>query len=964
MRAPGAALEDAALWAAHEHASASLKESGARAERVAATVARQRAYIEGAAERASLVAARSEGLGAGTARINEALERLGVVALNAGLEGARAGESQGRALLLLSEEIRANVVRGADAAAEMARTVDEIASESAEVRRQIERSRFEVSEVGQEAAQLQVAAAAASKSLDDLGARLRRATGIDPEMARVAALAAEHARGLMTALSALSTAAHPGPVLTALRPVIGPLVRLLGELDEGAPSVRPSEPGGVRGRSVSSGASGLPPGHDRGRPPDPSAGDPEIARLLLDELHKHAPALEPGAPEPAQRRAVHALKGSAGIAGARELSDSLARIERRLLAGDPLAARDARAVVAEVTAELAAGRPPAASSWPEPPADLRAVPLDAALAARYRAEMADRIARVDGALATSDDDLAATLAAFRDVHAMKGAALAVGDEVTAWFCHGLEERLRAGQRSEEAARNALAELTRWRGVLAELTVAPERALETLRLLARLPRGSRPTSRSPPLIAAPPLVTGDALVLPPAPMRHPPAELPADAESRGPVSEDASLRVPTATLDRLFERVRLLGQSRGEVVDGALMAGSLAVRARSLRLDLAEALRLIGPPKPWGAPAAAIRRVEQAARELGHFADRLERGAAVMKETAERVRVESAGAHGDLATMRTVRVGWLFERVAAAVSAQARREGQEVRLIFSGEENAIDRRVAEQLFDPVLQLARNAVTHGIEPAPERAMRGKRRVGSVRLLAQPRSGGLRLVVQDDGAGVDVADVRRRAVARGTISADTASAADDQTLLSLLFVPGFTTRDSADLLAGRGVGLDLALEAVHRLGGTIRLASRSGVGLTATLDVPFEPGLLKVLWLEAEGATFALPIQQARRILLGRDPEAAGAVPLLACVSGPASSRSRTPFAFAIELEPARDDAPPPLIGVDRIGTIEEVALRSVSPLVARGGPYAGAIVRGADLRLCLDAHALAEAADRAR
>jgi chemotaxis protein histidine kinase CheA len=674
----------------------------------------------------------------------------------------------------------------------------------------------------------------------------------------------------------------------------------------------------------------------------PSAGDPEIARLLLDELHKHAPALEPGAPEPAQRRAVHALKGSAGIAGARGLAESLARIERRLMAGDALAAPDARTIVAEVTAALAAGLALPAPSWPEPPADLRAAPLDAALAARYRAEMADRIARVDSALATSGDDVAATLAAFRDVHAMKGAALAVADEVTAWFCHGLEERLRDGQRSEEAARHALAELTRWRGVLAELTVAPERALETLRLLSRQPRQSSPPSSS-------------------LPARRASQEPPPETESRAQVSEDTTLRVPTATLDRLFERVRLLGQSRGEVVDGASMAGSLAARARGLRLELAEALRLIGPPRPWGAPAAAIRRVEHAARELGHLAERLERGAAAMKETAERVRVESAGAHGDLATMRTVRVGWLFERVAAAVSAQARREGQEVRLVFSGEENAIDRRVAEQLFDPVLQLARNAVTHGIERAPERAMRGKRRVGSVHLLAQPRSGGLRLVVQDDGAGVDVADVRRRAVARGTISAETASAADDQTLLSLLFVPGFTTRDSADLLAGRGVGLDLALEAVHRLGGTIRLASRPGMGLTATLDIPFEPGLLKVLWLEAEGATFALPIQQTRRILLGRDPEAAGAVPLLACVGGPSGAAgSGARFAFAIELEPVRDDAEAPLIGVDSVGTIEEVALRSVSPLVARAGPYAGAIVRGADLRLCLDAHALAETA----
>jgi two-component system chemotaxis sensor kinase CheA len=391
----------------------------------------------------------------------------------------------------------------------------------------------------------------------------------------------------------------------------------------------------------------------------------------------------------------------------------------------------------------------------------------------------------------------------------------------------------------------------------------------------------------------------------------------------------------------------------------------------LRLDLAEALRLIGPPRPWGAPAAAIRRVAHSARELGHLAERLERGAALMKETAERVRTEAAGARADLAEMRTVRVGWLFERVAAAVSAQARREGREVRLLFSGEEAAIDRSVAEQLVDPLLQLARNAVAHGIEPAPERAMRGKPRVGAVRFSAQPRSGGLRIVVQDDGAGVDVADVRRRAVARGTISAETAGVADDQTLLSLLFVPGFTTRDSADLLAGRGVGLDLALEVVHRLGGTIRLASRPGMGLTATLDIPFELGLVKVLWLEAGGATFALPVQQIRRVFVARDEEARGAIPLTACVrdldavsSGPRPEGEdvawgrRTPV--VIELAPTGlEVAVPPRIVVDAVGAVEEVTLRGISPVIATAGPYAGAIVRGAELRLCLDAQALAEA-----
>jgi hypothetical protein len=229
-RSSAAPLDDAALWVTHEQAVRSLEDSGARAERLAAAVARQRGLIEGAAERANLVAARAEGLVASAARAAESFERLGVVALNAGLEGARIEGLQGRALLLISEEIRANVRRGADTTEQLARVVEEISSESAEVRRQLERSRLEVSEVGQEAAHLTASTQQASKALDDLASRLRRTTGVDPEMARAVAAASEHARGLMTALSTLSTAAHAATAIVALRPVIGPLVRLLGEI--------------------------------------------------------------------------------------------------------------------------------------------------------------------------------------------------------------------------------------------------------------------------------------------------------------------------------------------------------------------------------------------------------------------------------------------------------------------------------------------------------------------------------------------------------------------------------------------------------------------------------------------------------------------------------------------------------------------------------------------------------------
>ncbi len=235
-----ATLDDAGLWSAHELATRSLDESGALAERVAAAVARQRGTVDAAGERANLVAARAEGIQASSARVSETFERLGVVALNAGLEGARVAEPAGRALMLVSDEIRANVARGAEAARELSAVAREVADESVELRRQIERSRGDVGEVGEEAAKLRASAQQAARALEDLGQRLRKATGVDPELARAVAQAAEHARGLMGALSTLATAPHARTVVDALRPLTGPLSKLLEELGstDGTPTRR------------------------------------------------------------------------------------------------------------------------------------------------------------------------------------------------------------------------------------------------------------------------------------------------------------------------------------------------------------------------------------------------------------------------------------------------------------------------------------------------------------------------------------------------------------------------------------------------------------------------------------------------------------------------------------------------------------------------------------------------------
>jgi methyl-accepting chemotaxis protein len=242
---------DAALWSAHGDAQRAVGDAAEKAGRVVDAAARHRVALNGASERAGAMVTHAEGLTLAATRVGDALERLGVVALNAGLEGARTAEPQGKALLLLSEEIRSHVSRGAETARDLVSVVEELASETGQIRKEIEGARTAAEETGQAAESLGVSLGRARQALTDAERHLKRATGIDPETARAMSLATEHARGLLSALSTLSTATQARPLLLgALRPALAPLSRLLRELweeggdDEGARATSPPEEGG------------------------------------------------------------------------------------------------------------------------------------------------------------------------------------------------------------------------------------------------------------------------------------------------------------------------------------------------------------------------------------------------------------------------------------------------------------------------------------------------------------------------------------------------------------------------------------------------------------------------------------------------------------------------------------------------------------------------------------------------
>lgn len=661
----------------------------------------------------------------------------------------------------------------------------------------------------------------------------------------------------------------------------------------------------------------------------PSGGRRALDPLLAGEIQKRLAALHSGSHPMDVRAALHSLKGSMAMAGYPDLALVVGQHGARIRDGDASALMSVREVLTDVLARIGRGEPAIATRFPEPPRGLMPSRVDPRYRAEYHTTMRDRLGELDGVLASTQSAEAGLDAAKRSVHAMKGAAASVGDDVTAWYCHGLESRLKSVSGSEATCAAAVVELARHRAIIALLLEDPARGIATLRLLSSdAPKAARLKSDVPRHSTSQP------------PSRPPDAA----EETTGP------LRIGAAEVDRFFERIEHVSVVSHELSRGADQARETSARLRAAQATLHEALRLLQPTRMFGGSAVAIARIEAAAQTLRAHATNAERSAAAFERSADVVARRSREMRAALMELRRTSAGVLFERLSRAVTRFADEEGKRVRLEVVGGELPIDRRVGDRLYDALIQLAKNAVSHGIESPEERRQAGKPEQGVVTLRATRLGEWLRIVVEDDGRGVDTARLRRLAVERGVMTAEQAERSQEGELLLILFLPGLTTSTRADLLRGRGLGLELAEDAVRRLGGTIHLRRGERGGLLATLEVPSDQSVVDVLWLREAGEDYALPVDFTVKV--AHTPHGFDGVRLGACLGRHLREAARV----AVELRV--EGALPVSVGVEHVAAVESVAIRAVPSLIALSGPFSGAVLRSdGQLKLVLDVPLLA-------
>lgn len=207
--------------------------------------------------------------------------------------------------------------------------------------------------------------------------------------------------------------------------------------------------------------------------------------------------------------------------------------------------------------------------------------------------------------------------------------------------------------------------------------------------------------------------------------------------------------------------------------------------------------------------------------------------------------------------RMVPMSAVFTRFRRVVRDLAHSRSKQINLIIHGEETELDKKIIDQVGDPLMHMVRNAVDHGIEDPEARKAAGKDPAGTLKLDAEHQGNNIIVTIQDDGRGLDAERLREKVVEKGLLSREEAQSLSDKEAWHLIFKPGFSTAQEVTDISGRGVGMDVVRRSIEQIGGSVEIDSEMGVGTTFRLKLPLTLAIIQALLVESGEETYALPI-----------------------------------------------------------------------------------------------------------
>lgn len=282
-------------------------------------------------------------------------------------------------------------------------------------------------------------------------------------------------------------------------------------------------------------------------------------------------------------------------------------------------------------------------------------------------------------------------------------------------------------------------------------------------------------------------------------------------------------------------------------------------SRSVRVDLRAldaVLNVVGE-------AAVLRsRQESLIQDLQSRFPEIAGSLAALLQLTQEMATRLGEAQRHLLELRLVPIGTVYGRLERMVRRLARQAGKQVQTVFLGGDTRLDKVLIEHIMDPLVHILRNAVDHGIEAPDERRAQGKPETGTVRIEAAQVGPRIALRIADDGRGIQLEKVRRRAIQMGLIDEEAEVTVQD--VLRLIFEPGFSSAERVGEVSGRGVGLDIVKQTIERLNGTVTVHTEAGQGTTFEILLPITLAIVPAVIVRVGPERFAVPLALVQEIV----------------------------------------------------------------------------------------------------
>lgn len=324
---------------------------------------------------------------------------------------------------------------------------------------------------------------------------------------------------------------------------------------------------------------------------------------------------------------------------------------------------------------------------------------------------------------------------------------------------------------------------------------------------------------------------------------------------------------------------------------------------------------------------------------------------------------------EVTDIRMLPVSHIFDRYPRIVRDLAGQAGKQVDVEITGGDIEIDRTVLEEINEPILHLVRNCIAHGLETPEQRELAGKTKKGIIRLSAKRDRNSVIIEVSDDGRGINLERVRKKALEKKLMPEDKLDTLTDDELMNLITLPGFSTAEKVDHVSGRGVGVDVVKTKVEAFGGIFRMENYQGEGMKSILKLPLTLAIIQALLVKSANATYAIPVIhtietveipaaeikdiQSRRVIILRGE----VVPVLSLSELIGKGKQQETELVNMVIIEARDKKI--ALSIDAVLGQQEIAIKSLGEFLKFAKGFSGVTILGdGSISLIVDIQALIE------